>query len=119
MQRCDGSLTLYIQHEAPEGEKRANWIPAPTGPFFMAGRFYGLEASLMMTSQPSKKHLTNSLLSVILSSSKRPVVVRVGSNKKDNDLRQVRLGRFFLTCPMEQIRCLKIFVQLAIRRQVL
>ena len=46
MQRRDGSLTLYIQHKAPEGGKRANWIPAPAGPFFMAGRFYGPEASL-------------------------------------------------------------------------
>ena len=45
MQRRDGSLTLYIQHNAPEGEKRANWIPAAAGPFFMAGRFYGPEAS--------------------------------------------------------------------------
>ena len=47
MQLRDGSLTLYIQHEAPEGGKRANWIPAPAGPFFMAGRFYGPEASLI------------------------------------------------------------------------
>jgi len=47
MQRRIGSLTLYIQNEAPEGEKRANLIPAPTGPFFMAGCFYGLEASLI------------------------------------------------------------------------
>lgn len=37
----DGSLTLYIQHEAPEGDKRSNWLPAPAGPFFMASRFYG------------------------------------------------------------------------------
>ena len=47
MQRRDGSLTLSIQREAPEGGKRANWIPAPAGPFFMAGRFYGPEASLI------------------------------------------------------------------------
>jgi hypothetical protein len=38
MQRNDGSLTLRIQHEAPKGEKRANWIPAPAGPCFMPGR---------------------------------------------------------------------------------
>jgi hypothetical protein len=25
----DGSLTLYIQHAPPEGDKRANWLPAP------------------------------------------------------------------------------------------
>jgi hypothetical protein len=38
MQQRDGSLTLYIQHEALEGGKGAKWIPAPAGPFFMAGR---------------------------------------------------------------------------------
>jgi len=47
MQRRDGSLTLCIQHEAPEGEKRANWTPAPAGPIFMAGRFYDPAASLL------------------------------------------------------------------------
>jgi hypothetical protein len=47
MQRRDGLLTRYIQHETPEGGKQANWIPAPAGPFFMAGRFYGAEASLI------------------------------------------------------------------------
>jgi hypothetical protein len=47
MQRREGSLMPCIQHEAPEGEKQANWIPAPAGPFFMAGRFYGPEASLI------------------------------------------------------------------------
>ena len=47
MQRRDGSLTLYIQHEAPEGGKGAKWIPAPAGPLFMAGRFYGPEDSLI------------------------------------------------------------------------
>ena len=47
MQGCYGLLTLCIQHEAPEGEKRANWIPAPAGPIFKAGRFYGPEASLI------------------------------------------------------------------------
>jgi hypothetical protein len=39
MQRHDGLLTLYIQHEAPEGGKRANWNLAPAWPFFMAGTF--------------------------------------------------------------------------------
>jgi hypothetical protein len=45
MQRRDGSLTVCIRQEVPEGEKRANWIPAPAGPFFMAGRRNGPEAS--------------------------------------------------------------------------
>lgn len=37
----DGSLILYIQHEAPESDKKSNWLPAPNGPFFMVSRFYG------------------------------------------------------------------------------
>jgi len=43
-------MTLCIQHEVPEGEKRANWIPAPAGLFSMAGRVYGPEASLLDSS---------------------------------------------------------------------
>jgi hypothetical protein len=46
-QRPDWSLTLCSQHEAPDGEKRANWTPAPAGPFCMAGRVYDPEASLI------------------------------------------------------------------------
>jgi hypothetical protein len=47
MQRRDGLLTLYIRHEAPEGGKQANWIPALAGPFFVAGRRNGPGASLI------------------------------------------------------------------------
>lgn len=37
----DGSLTLYIQHEAPKDEKlKANWLPAPDGPIYMVMRLY-------------------------------------------------------------------------------
>jgi hypothetical protein len=43
----DGSLTIYIQHKQPEGEKAANWLPAPTEPFYMAMRIYGPEESVM------------------------------------------------------------------------
>ncbi len=28
----DGSLTLYLQHDRPDGERAANWLPAPVGP---------------------------------------------------------------------------------------
>lgn len=37
---ADGSLTIYIQQEAPSGEKAANWLPSPAGPFSMAMRLY-------------------------------------------------------------------------------
>ena len=29
---ADGSLTIYIQRERPQGERAANWLPAPGGP---------------------------------------------------------------------------------------
>ena len=43
----DGSLKIYIQHEQPEGEKAANWLPAPAEPFYMCIRIYGPEESVM------------------------------------------------------------------------
>jgi hypothetical protein len=43
----DGSLTIYIQHEQPEGEKVANWLPSPAEPFYMAMRIYGPEERVM------------------------------------------------------------------------
>jgi hypothetical protein len=37
----DGSLEIYIQHDNPGPGKESNWLPAPDGPFFFVGRFYG------------------------------------------------------------------------------
>ncbi len=37
---ADGSLTIYIQKDAPAGDKKANWLPAPDGPIFMVMRLY-------------------------------------------------------------------------------
>jgi hypothetical protein len=37
----DGSLTIYIQHDAPpSADEKANWLPAPAGPFRLALRLY-------------------------------------------------------------------------------
>jgi len=36
----DGSLTMYIQKDAPSAEKKANWLPAPDGPIYMVMRLY-------------------------------------------------------------------------------
>lgn len=37
----DGSLTIDIQSEEPDTEEgRANWLPAPTGPFYLILRLY-------------------------------------------------------------------------------
>jgi len=36
----DGSLTLYIQKDAPSADKKPNWLPAPDGPIYMVMRLY-------------------------------------------------------------------------------
>lgn len=40
-------LTIYNQHEHPEGEKAANWLPAPAESFYMFVRIYGPEERVM------------------------------------------------------------------------
>ena len=39
----DGSLTIYVQKDAPGGALKANWLPAPDGPFYCVMRLYGPE----------------------------------------------------------------------------
>ena len=36
----DGSFTIYIQADDPGGDKQANWLPAPPGPFYLIPRAY-------------------------------------------------------------------------------
>ena len=36
----DGSLTIYIQKDAPSADKKANWLPAPDGPIYVVMRLY-------------------------------------------------------------------------------
>jgi len=44
---ADGSLTIHIQHEAPEGaEAKANWLPAPADGFYLNLRLYGPDRGL-------------------------------------------------------------------------
>lgn len=38
--RDDGSLTIYIQHERPQEDKVANWLPAPSSAFRPMMRLY-------------------------------------------------------------------------------
>jgi hypothetical protein len=37
---ADGSLTIYIQHARPDGDRAVNWLPAPTGSFNLTMRYY-------------------------------------------------------------------------------
>jgi hypothetical protein len=43
----DGSLSIYIQHESPGKDKEANWLPAPSGPFYLSMRLYGPKISAL------------------------------------------------------------------------
>jgi len=36
----DGSLTIYIQKNAPSADKKSNWLPAPDGPIYLVMRLY-------------------------------------------------------------------------------
>jgi hypothetical protein len=38
---------LYLQREAPEGERAANWLPAPPGPMRLVLRAYEPDAALL------------------------------------------------------------------------
>jgi hypothetical protein len=37
---ADGSLDIYISHDAPPADRQANWLPAPAGPFALNMRTY-------------------------------------------------------------------------------
>ena len=37
----DGSLTFYFAVKSPGADKESNWLPAPSGPFWMVLRCYG------------------------------------------------------------------------------
>ena len=43
----DGSLTIHIQHRAPRGAARANWLPVPSGRFRLALRLYEPRRSVL------------------------------------------------------------------------
>ena len=36
----DGSVTIKLQHAAPDGKKAGNWLPTPDGPFYLLLRLY-------------------------------------------------------------------------------
>ncbi len=37
---ADGELALYVQNQSPGAEKESNWLPAPSGPFYVVMRIY-------------------------------------------------------------------------------
>jgi hypothetical protein len=36
----DGSVTIYIQKDAPASDEKSNWLPAPDGPIYLVMRLY-------------------------------------------------------------------------------
>jgi hypothetical protein len=49
VKNSDGSMTLYLQHDAPKDAKqKANWLPAPAeGDFYLILRMYGPEKQII------------------------------------------------------------------------
>jgi hypothetical protein len=43
----DGSLTIYMQHESPGKALEANWLPTPSGSFYVILRAYGPKPALL------------------------------------------------------------------------
>ncbi len=43
----DGSLTIYVQKDAPGEALESNWLPAPDGPFYCVMRLYGPEEEVL------------------------------------------------------------------------
>lgn len=43
----DGSLTIFVQNKKPEGDKAANWLPAPEGEFELFIRAYSPKAEIL------------------------------------------------------------------------
>ncbi len=37
----DGSLTIHVGNTPPAGDAKANWLPAPAGPYVVVARVYG------------------------------------------------------------------------------
>lgn len=51
----DGSLTVHLTAVDPGGDKTANWLPAPTGPFWVVLRTYGPQQPILNRAwQPPK-----------------------------------------------------------------
>jgi hypothetical protein len=48
----DGSVTIYLQTEAPAGDKQANWLPAPAGDFRPVLRMYQAGPSVLDGTYP-------------------------------------------------------------------
>jgi hypothetical protein len=39
----DGSLTIHLSHQKPDGDAASNWLPVPKGPFYTVIRAYNAE----------------------------------------------------------------------------
>ena len=51
----DGSITIYLQKDSPGKDKESNWLPTPSGAFYMAMRNYApTDAAYGALKDPSK-----------------------------------------------------------------
>ena len=53
VQDADGSLEIYLQHDRPDEDRTANWLPAPAGPMRLVLRAYEPADSLIDGTWPA------------------------------------------------------------------
>lgn len=50
--RADGSFTIPVQHDAPQGPDKANWLPAPEGDFYLILRMFQPSEEILSGAYP-------------------------------------------------------------------
>jgi hypothetical protein len=61
---ADGSLTIYLQADDPGGDKEANWLPAPRGPFLLILGTYAPGQTLIESLSDPKAYVPPAAVSV-------------------------------------------------------
>ena len=49
---ADGSITIPIQVDAPQGDDAANWLPSPKGTFYIILRMYQPDEKILSGTFP-------------------------------------------------------------------
>ncbi len=54
---ADGSVTIHLQRESPGKERESNWLPTPSGPFYIILRAYAPGKAMIEALEDPKAYL--------------------------------------------------------------